>query len=116
MRRFLKMTTGFFLSGLLTAQGPTRDSEFLDILRRELAFRELGNTSANVQREAARRQRAQYLEWQFITKMNRFVALWSALVREYNEKRVFNIKIAAEISKAFREIETSEGWPKPNCK
>ena len=32
--------------------------------------------------------------------------------QEYNEKKVFNIKIAAEVTKAFHEIEISGGWLK----
>jgi len=45
------------------------------------------------------------LERQFISRMNRFVALWSALVSEYNEKQAFNIKLAGEVAKAFHELE-----------
>jgi len=47
--------------------------------------------------------------------MNRFVALWSALVSEYNEKQAFNIKLAGEVAKAFHELEKSEGWLKQNA-
>jgi hypothetical protein len=53
------------------------------------------------------------LETQFIAKMNRFAALWGALVQDYNEKKVFNIKLAGEVTKAFHDIEASDGWLKP---
>ena len=91
MRRLLQViTVGFFLSGLLSAQSPGRDHDtFLEYLRRELAFRELENSRADIDRELALRRQASSLERQFISRMNRFVALWSALVSEYNEKQAF---------------------------
>jgi len=97
-------------SGLLSAQNPRRDRDtFVDFLRRELALRELENSRADIDRELALRRQASSLERQFISRMNRFVALWSALVSEYNEKQAFNIKLAGEVAKAFHELEKSEG-------
>ncbi len=117
MRRLLQViTVGFFLSGLLSAQNPRRDRDtFVDLLRRELALRELENSRADIDRELALRRQASSLERQFISRMNRFVALWSALVSEYNEKQAFNIKLAGEVAKAFHELEKSEGWLKQNA-
>ena len=117
MRRLLQViTVGFFLSGLLSAQNPRRDRDtFVDLLRRELALRELKNSRADIDRELALRRQASSLERQFISRMNRFVALWSALVSEYNEKQAFNIKLAGEVAKAFHELEKSEGWLKQNA-
>jgi len=117
MRRLLQViTVGFFLSGLLSAQNPRRDRDtFVDLFRRELAFRELENSRAEIDRELALRRQARYLERQFISRMNRFVALWSALVSEYNEKQAFNIKLAGEVAKAFHDLEKSEGWLKQNA-
>ena len=110
------ITVGFFLSGLLSAQNPRRDRDtFVDLLRRELALRELKNSRADIDRELALRRQASSLERQFISRMNRFVALWSALVSEYNEKQAFNIKLAGEVAKAFHELEKSEGWLKQNA-
>jgi len=60
---------------------------------------------------AARRQ-AQYKERQFWAKANKVANLWTAFVREFNEKGTFNVKKAREVSKAFHELEKSEGWPK----
>ena len=117
MRRLQQViTVGFFLSGLVSAQDPRRDQNtFLDFFRRELAFRELENSRAEIDRELALRRQARYLERQFISRMNRFVALWSALVSEYNEKQAFNIKLAGEVAKAFHDLEKSEGWLKQNA-
>src|SRR6266478_6259043 len=116
MRRLLQViTAGFFLSGLLSAQNPGRDHDtFLELFRRELAFRELENSRAEIDRELALRRRATDFERQFISRVNRFVALWSALVSEYNEKRAFNVKLAGEVAKAFHDLEKSEGWLKQN--
>ena len=88
------------------------DDPLFEMLRRELAFRELENHHTAIDRDLALRRQAEYLEKQFIAKMNQFVALWSALVREYNEKRTFNIKLVGEVAKAFRDLENTEGWPK----
>jgi len=62
-------------------------------------------------RIAARRQ-AQYKERQFWAKANKVADLWTAFVREFNEKGTFNVKKAREVSKAFHELEKTEGWPK----
>jgi len=116
MRRLQQViTVGFFLSGLVSAQDPRRDQDtFFELFRRELAFRELENSRAEIDRELALRRQASYLERQFISRMNRFVALWSALVSEYNEKQAFNNKLAGEVAKAFHDLEKSEGWLKQN--
>ncbi len=113
MRRLNQVATVvLFLSGLVSAQQRASE-EFLEKYRRELAYREIENQRSIVEREIALRRHAQYLETQFVAKMNRFVALWGALVQDYNEKKVFNIKMAGEVAKAFRDIENAEGWPNP---
>ena len=110
------ITVGFFLSGLLSAQNPRRDRDtFVDLLRRELALRELENSRADIDRELALRRQANSFERQFISRMNRFVALWSALVTEYNEKEAFNIKLAGQVAISIRDLEKSEGWLKQNA-
>ncbi len=112
MKRPLQIiTAGLFLSGLVSAQDPRLDSIF-DVKRRELLFFEMERARAGIDQELALRRQAQYLERQFFARMNRFVALWGALVNEYNEKRAFNIKLAREVGKAFHELENGEGWPK----
>ena len=111
MRRLIQVAAVvLFLSGSVSAQQRATE-EFLEKYRRELAFREIEARRSGVEREIALRRHAQYLETQFIAKMNRFVALWGALVHDYNEKKVFNIKIATEVTKAFHDIENTEGWP-----
>jgi len=112
MTRLLQVITiGLFLSVLLSAQyRPTDDP--LENLRREFAFREMEKQRSDIEREIASRRDAQRLERLFMAKANKFAELWCALVNEYNEKRIFNIKLAAEVSKAFRDLEHCEGWLK----
>src|SRR5258708_36530839 len=111
MRRLNQVATVvLFLSGLVSAQQRASE-EFLEKYRRELAYREIENQRSSVEREIALRRHAQYLETQFIAKMNRFVALWGALVHDYNEKKVFNIKMPARGTRAFRGIHNAEGPP-----
>lgn len=47
----------------------------------------------------------------FLSKIEKFIASWSALAHEYNEKGTFNVKKAKEVSKAFHDLEKTEGWP-----
>ena len=105
------VTVVLFLSGLVSAQERSPRDVYLENYWRELAFR-IENQHSNVDREIASRRHAQYLETQLIAKMNRFAALWSALVHDYNEKKVFNIKLAGEVTKAFRDVENTGCWPK----
>jgi len=109
MKRLLQIIiTVFFLSGFLSAQDPVRDP-FFEAKRRELAFLELEMRHTEMDRELAVRREAQYLEAQFLARMNKVVALWSAFANDYNQKHTFNIKLAREVSKAFHDLENGEG-------
>jgi hypothetical protein len=66
------------------------------------------------ERELEERQRSEMLERQLHEKMNRIVQVWNGLVGEYNTKRAFNVRKARELSRAFRELERTECWPKPD--
>jgi len=98
----------------LAAQNPQSrlTDERWESYQRELMLRAAEQRESQVEKEIAERRSAQYLEQQFVAKMNRFVVLWTALAEEYNAKSVFNIKLATEVAKAFHDIETAEGWPK----
>src|SRR5262249_19769113 len=78
----------------------------------ELLLRQLEDQRDSIDFEIARRREAQYREQEFVEKTSRFVSLWETFAREYNDKKVFNVKVAKEISKAFHDLENSEGWPK----
>ncbi len=64
---------------------------------------EAKQTKANREAEIARRQ--------FWDKANQFVALWGDFAKRLNEKQTFDVKLAKKLSKAFHELETSDGWP-----
>ena len=114
------LTFGLLLTASSWSQsaypGITRNDDPLETLRRQIAFREFENRRSEIERQIALRRNAQYLESQFISKVNRFVQSWRTLVEEYNDKKVFNLKMAGEVSKAFHDLETSDGWPKRNRK
>ena len=57
-----------------------------------------------------------YREKQFLDRMNRVASIWTRMSDEYNRKHAFNMKLAREVSEAFRALETGEGWPKPSSK
>jgi hypothetical protein len=48
---------------------------------------------------------------EFYSKARHFVQLWQAFARELNEKKTVNAKLAKQISKAFHDLEKSDGWP-----
>ena len=58
------------------------------------------------------RSEAQFKESQFWSRTEKFIDLWTTLAREYNQKGTFNVKKAKQVSKAFHDLEKSEGWPK----
>lgn len=72
--------------------------------------------SAEMRLQAAARRQAEYLQVRFVERMNRIAVLWSKMATDYNEKRVFNLKLARDLSKAFRDLENSEGWPNVGAK
>ena len=78
----------------------------------ELILRAAEQRASHVEKEIAERRYAQYLERQFVAKMNRFIVLWKALAEDYNARSAFNVKLATEVAKAFHDLENGEGWPK----
>jgi hypothetical protein len=93
--------------GRLINPSATVESISRDFLMQEL---EVGNTEA--QYAAAERRDASFRERLFMEKVRHFVAKWEQFANEYNHKGAFNIKSARDISKAFHELERTEGWPK----
>ena len=78
----------------------------------ELILRAAEQRASQVEKEIAERRYAQYLERQFVARMNRFNLLWKALAEDYNARSAFNVKLAGEVTKAFHDLENGEGWPK----
>ena len=48
---------------------------------------------------------------EFYSKARHFVDLWQAFASELNDKKTVNAKLAKQISKAFHDLEKSDGWP-----
>ena len=102
------------LSTSLAAQNPQSPviNERWASFQHELILRAMEQRTSQVEKEIAERKYAQYLERQFVARMNRFIVLWKALAEDYNAKSAFNVKLAGEVTKAFHDLENGEGWPK----
>ena len=90
---------------------PGGDSGSINRLQMEL-FRESvrDNNDESVRRAAAARQE-QFARLQFMAKANHFVELWGHLVSRLNDEQTFDEKLAKKVSKAFHDLEKSDGWP-----
>jgi hypothetical protein len=68
------------------------------------------NESLDKQHAEAKRELA-YEQSQFYSKANRFVELWTKFAAQLNGQQTFDAKLAKKLSKAFHDLEKSEGWP-----
>lgn len=94
------------------AQPPTPGHPVdFDSLFRDLHWRELLDQSAEHQTAQLRQREEQDSERQFAQNAHNFIRLWNQFVTEYNQKKAFNVKLAKELSKAFRRLEKSSTWP-----
>ena len=57
------------------------------------------------------RKRAEEQLREFYAKAHRFVELWQHFAEDLNNQKTFNAKMAKEVSKAFHDLEKSDGWP-----
>ena len=109
----------FLLLGPASAQSPHPNPSSQDAIQR-LYWESLSNAAwlnqTFAQTEIAKRVEAQGKEREFLLKADKFVQAWSVLTREYKEKGGFNVKEAKEVSKAFHDLEKSEGWPKADLR
>ncbi|SRR6266403_6078246 len=117
-----KMTRAILLSvcsfSIAAAQDPFASAArqpYSDSFMRECLLLQLEGQQVQPDEEAKRRE-AQLRERQFIEKVDRFVRLWALFAGDFNEKKVFNMKAAQQMSKAFRDLENSGGWAKPEEK
>lgn len=67
--------------------------------------------AANEAKDKAAAAKESLAALDFYTKAKRFVDLWQAFAGELNDKKTFNAKLAKQISKAFHNLEKSDGWP-----
>lgn len=75
----------------------------------ELALRDLENQNPVVDRQQAERRRARERDQEFSWRANQVVALWSEVIADHNARQV-NLKKIRKLSKAFHELEKSQGW------
>ena len=115
MRKVLAVTL-FISSQILLAQaqiGPRQTSPLNDEAQRRIeqqAFEDWATQPQAARQAAARRQTEEKLR-EFYDKAQRFVSLWKKLTKDMNDQKIFNVKLAKQVSKAFHDLEKSEGWP-----
>jgi hypothetical protein len=68
-------------------------------------------TMPESQRQAIARQEQNEKLREFYTKAQHFVTLWRKFAVDLDSQRTFNAKLAKELSKAFHDMEKSDGWP-----
>jgi hypothetical protein len=99
-----------FLTGFaISAQSPHSAAPVEDIYHGLVCCRAMPDPA---DRPIAAPSEARQKEHEFWLRTDKFVKLWTSLAREYNEKGTFNMKTAKQISKAFHDLEHTEGWPK----
>ena len=100
----------------IAASNATAQSQYYERCRKlDPAYQRLllkGEIAIEVEQQSEQRRTTWQKEHEFLAKTDKFVELWTALAHEYQEKGTFNVKKAKQVSKAFHDLEKSEGWPK----
>lgn len=81
------------------------DSRLQETIMEHWALNPGGERQSTARKEADARLR------EFYTKAEHFVALWGSLAHELNDRKTFDAKLAKQVSKAFHDLEKSDGWP-----
>jgi hypothetical protein len=114
MQFYKSAIVGFCLWAVASAQAlpaqPPAGTD-LDLLLRGSRWQELRDQQAAQQAALAPRQNEQQAEREFLGSMHQFVLLWNLFANEYNDRGTFNLKLAKEVSKAFRKLENTTAWP-----
>jgi hypothetical protein len=100
----------FIAASGATAQSP-KPNQCPQVGRTYQRLLPTADTPTVAEQQLAQHKAAQQKEQQFWMKTEKFIDSWTALAREYNDKGTFNVKRAKEVSKAFHDLEKSEGWP-----
>jgi hypothetical protein len=115
MRKILAVTI-FLSCQILSAQGQNAPHALnypaIDAERRlqQDSF-EKWATQPEPERQAAERRETDEKFREFYSKAQHFVTLWKELTVAMNDQKTFNVKLAKQVSKAFHDLEKSEGWP-----
>jgi len=103
-------------SQILWAQGPgiqrQLDYSTNDAQRRlqQQSFEQWA-TQPDAARQAAARRETEQKFREFYAKAEHFVTLWKKLTEDMQGQKTFNVKLAKQVSKAFHDLEKSDGWP-----
>src|SRR5260370_21493765 len=116
----MKWITSFLLLSFLflsttSAQSPhPNQSRMQDAIQRHYweSLSNAASSQTSTQTEMEKRTEAQLKERELLLKADKFVQVWEVLIREYSMRGAFNVKLAQKASKAFRDLEGSEGWLK----
>ena len=117
MRRLVPLSLFFACACFLDAQTPGPlppvPTDPLSLGSRQLEFFNLATQKekADEASQATAARNEELARYQFLTKANQFVALWEAFAEHLNGTQTFDAKLARKLSKAFHELETSDGWP-----
>ncbi len=110
---FLGLLSGALLQAQSTSPIPVTASDQAAMGKLQTLFFE--QSLRDVKDDNARRQTAAHDEaiarFQFNQKAKRFVALWGDFVQRLNDQQTVDAKLAKKLSKAFHELEASDGWP-----
>ena len=106
------------LLACLFGADPSQAQQPLGSDQASVAFREMEIFSRTVQearadaaRHTTERRAEQLARAEFWAKANKFVSLWTDFASRLNDNQTVDVKLARKLSKAFHELETSNGWP-----
>jgi hypothetical protein len=116
--RRLILVSIFFCACFLRAQSPApalpsvaSDPASVAFRQMELFTRSVREANEDRARHTSEKRAEQYARLQFWQKANKFVALWEDFAARINENQTVDAKLAKRLSKAFHELESSDGWP-----
>jgi len=98
----------FLLGSFLEAQTPERQAWLERLQQLQLDYEQ--SPENQLREELAKRREAQMREWRFLQLAQRFLKRWNELAVDFNSHRAVNPHKFEAVSKAFRELERSEGW------
>ena len=77
----------------------------------EMLDRAVRDANEEQTKRTAERQAEAYARLVFSQRANKFIALWEDFAARVNEHQTVDVKLAKKLSKAFHDLETSDGWP-----
>ena len=112
------LLSAFLCAGFLSAQSPTPPPGAMSVDPVSLATRQMEIFNRLVQdnrmdqtRQAADLRAQEFARREFWNKAQKFVNLWGDFATRLNQEQIFDAKLAKKVSKAFHDLENSEGWP-----